>query len=380
MMSRPNFRLFWMAAGLIGALIMAFLLFPEISAAFWHNPILNTGIFIVLAIGILSAFWQVLSLKADIDWVESFQRGRHSVAGIAPPRLLAPIAAMLKDKEGSRISLSPISARSLLDGLQARLDEGREISRYLITLLILLGLLGTFWGLLGTINAVAKAIATLDLTSSDPATMFQQLKASLQSPLNGMGTAFSASLFGLSGSLLLGYIDLQAGQARNRFFSEFEDWLSGQARLTSSGPMMEGEQPIPVYIQALLEQTAESLDNLQRTIAKGESDRVHANASVKAIGDHLAALSDHLRSQTRTTDRMAEEWRQALQRWIDVAETGNLGIDPASRAHLRNLDTQTARLVEELATRREGIVEELRAEIKLLARTIAAAAGGERQP
>src|SRR6185295_11525984 len=261
-MSRPTTQLLWMVVGLVAAAGLVFLLWQPIVSSFLHSPGLNSGILAVALIGIVYIFYQVGRLTTDINWLEGFQRGGHADS-FAHPRLLAPLAAMVKDKQHNRLSMSATSLRSVLDGIQARLDEHREISRYLITLLILLGLLGTFWGLLGTINAVTAAITGLDISSSDPARLFDDLKRSLQGPLAGMGTAFSASLFGLSGSLLLGYLDLQAGQAHNRFFGEVEDWLSGQTKLGSGGAMMEGDQPVPAYIQALLEQTAESLDNLQ---------------------------------------------------------------------------------------------------------------------
>jgi hypothetical protein len=225
------------------------------------------------------------------------------------------------------------------------------------------------------------AIRSLDFSGSDPATMFEQLQASLQAPLKGMGTAFSASLFGLSGSLLLGYLDLQAGQARNRFFSELEDWLSGQARLTGGGPIVEGEQSVPVYIQALLEQTAESLENLQRSIARTEGDRAQSNANFKAVADHLVTLSDQMRMESQVMNRVAEtqaEMRQVIQRITDLAQQGGFGIDPTSRNHLRNIDVQLARLGDELNAGRNAMLQDLRSEIKLLARTIAVAAGLER--
>ncbi len=381
MMSRPTSRIMWMAVGLIAAALLVFLLLSDIAAAFWHNPALNTGILLVLLLGILFVFWQVLTLNADIDWIESFQRGQHAAVALPRPRLLVPLAAMIKDKVGSRLSLSATSLRSVLDGLQSRLDDGHEISRYLITLLILLGLLGTFWGLLGTINAVAEAIRNLAFSGADPATMFEQLQTSLRAPLKGMGTAFSASLFGLAGSLLLGYLDLQAGQARNRFFVEVEDWLSGQARLTGGGPIADGDQPIPVYIQALLEQTAEGLENLQRSITRTEGDRAQANANFKAVADHLVALSDQLRAEQQVMGRVADtqsEMRQVISRLTDLAQQGGFGIDPTSRNHLRNIDVQLARLGDELNTGRNVLIQDLRGEIKLLARTIAVAAGLER--
>ncbi len=380
-MSRPTTQLLWMVIGLVAAGGVAFLLWDRIAVSFLHNPALNGGILMVLLVGTVFIFYQVARLTTDINWIENFQRGGNP-GSFDQPRLLAPLAAMMKDKAHHRLSLNATSLRSVLDGIQARLDEHREISRYLITLLILLGLLGTFWGLLGTINAVAAAIHGLDLTGSDPAALFDDLKQSLQGPLDGMGTAFSASLFGLSGSLLLGYFDLQAGQAHNRFFGEVEDWLSGQTRLTSGGAMLEGDQPVPAYIQALLEQTAESLDNLQRTISRTEADRLAASNNFKVLADHMIALTDQLRAQQQVVQRLMEtqtDMRSVIGKLADVAQHGGFGIDPNSRTHLRNIDALLARMADDIAAGRHNAVQELRSEIKLLTRTIAVAAGMEQQ-
>ena len=380
-MSRPTPQLFWMVVGVVAAAAVAFVLWDRIMVSFWHNPALNSGILVVLLVGTIFVFYQVARLTTDINWIENFQRG-GSPGSFDHPRLLAPLAAMVKDKQLNRLTMSATSLRSVLDGIQARLDEHREISRYLITLLILLGLLGTFWGLLGTINAVTTAITGLDLTGSDPARLFDDLKQSLQGPLAGMGTAFSASLFGLSGSLLLGYLDLQAGQAHNRFFGEVEDWLSGQTRLTSGGALMEGDQPVPAYIQALLEQTAESLDNLQRTISHTESDRLAASNNFKVLADHMIALTDQLRAQQQVVQRLMEtqtDMRSVIAKLADVAQHGGFGIDPNSRTHLRNIDALLARMADDIASGRHNAVQELRSEIKLLTRTIAVAAGMEQQ-
>ena len=381
-MSRPTTQLLWMVVGLVAAGGLVFLLWEPIVSSFLHSPGLNSGILAVALIGIVYIFYQVGRLTTDINWLEGFQRGGHTDS-FAHPRLLAPLAAMVKDKQHNRLSMSATSLRSVLDGIQARLDEHREISRYLITVLILLGLLGTFIGLLTTINAVTAAITGLDITGSgDPAAMFEDLKKSLQGPLAGMGTAFSASLFGLSGSLLLGYLDLQAGRAHNRFFGEVEDWLSGQAKLTTGGSMIEGDQPVPAYIQALLEQTAESLDNLQRTISRTEADRLAASNNFKVLADHMIALTDQLRAQQQVVQRLMEtqtDMRSVIAKLADVAQHGGFGIDPNSRTHLRNIDALLARMADDIAAGRHNAVQELRSEIKLLTRTIAVAAGMEQQ-
>jgi len=376
-MSRPTQQLLWMVVGLVAAGGLVFLLWTPITTAFWHNPALNSGILAVLLIGIVFIFWQVIRLNGDISWLESFVRGGNTTS-TEQPRLLAPFATMMRERTG-RVNMSATTLRSVLDGVQSRLEESHEISRYFISLLILLGLLGTFWGLLGTISAVAAAIRDLNISGTDPAGMFTTLKSSLEGPLAGMGTAFSASLFGLSGSLVLGYLDLQAGQAQNRFYVDVEDWLSGMTRIGGGGALADGDQSVPAYIQALLEQTAESLENLQRTMARSEENRVQANAGFNALAEHLVVINDQLRAQQQMSKHLADsqgDIRTVLTKLIDVAQSGGLGIDTQSRAHLRNIDTQLSHVLQEVSHGRTQSVQELRSEIKLLARTIAATAGG----
>ena len=233
-MSTPGRLLLWMVLGLVAVLGLAYLLWTQIYIAFLHNPALNSGIFVVLLIGIVYIFWQVIRLYREIAWIERLKRNDIGGSSGVEPILLAPMAAMMRERTG-RLSLSAMALRSLLDSISARLDESRDISRYFIGLMVFLGLLGTFWGLLGTISGVAEAIGAISVAgASDVTQLFAQLKQGLGGPLAGMGTAFSASLFGLSGSLLLGYLELLAGQAQNRFFNELEEWLSERTRLTSS--------------------------------------------------------------------------------------------------------------------------------------------------
>jgi len=381
-MSRPNRYLAWMVVCLVAVAALAVVLFQPLSAAFRVNPALNGGILAVLVIGIVYIFWQVGRLFRDIDWIEAYRRGDPAISSRPGPRLLAPMAAMIGERKG-RLSLSALSLRSLLDGVSARLEESYDISRYLGSLLIFLGLLGTFWGLLGTINEVGNAIGRLSVDTTDPAAMFSQLKEGLQGPLTGMGTAFGASLFGLAGYLVLGFLELQASQAQNRFYNELEDWLSAQTRLSSGGPVGEGgDQSVPAYIQALLEQTADSLDSLQRTMSRGEESRIQANSNFQQLADRLSTLTDQMRTEQQLMVKLAEsqsEMRPLLTRLADLAASGGFGLDETSRHHLRNVDVHMTRLIEELNIGRQYTVQELRSEIRLLARTIAALAEeGER--
>ena len=213
---------------------LAAILFEQLQRSLLTNPGLNGLILGVLALGIVYAFRQVIRLYPEIRWVNAYRIADPGLSIAHKPVLLAPMATMLRDRTGV-LSLSTAAMRSFMDSIGSRLDEARDTGRYLVGLLVFLGLLGTFWGLLETIQSVGKAIESLGTQGSDNAQLFGELKAGLAAPLKGMGTAFSASLLGLSGSLVLGFLELQASHAHNRFYNELEEWLSGITELTPSG-------------------------------------------------------------------------------------------------------------------------------------------------
>jgi hypothetical protein len=350
---------------------------PQLHHAFLANPPLNGMIIGVLAIGVFYVFRQVLMLGREVSWLETYRSGRPGLSTQAAPRLLAPMAAMLGERTG-RLSLSALSTRSMLDGIASRLDESRDISRYMIGLLIFLGLLGTFWGLLQTVQSIGGVIAGLQLGTGDLSQVFSDLKRGLNEPLSGMGTSFSSSLFGLAGSLVLGFLDLQAGQAQNRFYNDLEDWLAGVTRL-SSGALggAEADQAVPAYVQALLEQTADSLENLQRTLHRGEESRITSNTALVQLADKLSTLTDQMRTEQALMIKLAEnqlELRPILTKLAEGAGGARSFDDDGVRNHIRNIDVYMARLLEELATGRSEMVEELRSEIRVLSRTLAAIA------
>jgi hypothetical protein len=354
-------------------------LYPQMRYAFFANPVLNGMIIGVLFIGILYIFRTIVMLKPEVDWIDAYIDSDGRVTTAWEPRLLAPMATMLGERQ-ARLSLSTLSMRSLLDGIASRLEETREISRYMIGLLVFLGLLGTFWGLLRTVESVARVISGLDPSGGDVAQVFSELKSGLEAPLSGMGTAFSSSLFGLAGSLVLGFLELQATQAQNRFYNNLEEWLSGLTRLSSGSLNVEGEQPIPALIQALLEQTADSLDELQRAMARGEEGRSVANNNLLTLTERIGLLADQMQDEQDLMRRLADnqmELMPVLHRLSDAASTGNFGVDDATRNHLRNIEVYSARMLEELASGRTQAVQEIRNEIRLLARTIAAIAEQE---
>lgn len=356
--------------------ILIAMLSPVLQMAFLHNPALNGTILAILVFGCVFSFSQVLRLKPEIDWLEQFGRDQgnsqsSTIVPTSPIRMLAPMAAMLGERKG-KLSLSPNSTRSMLDSIGARLDEGRDIARYLIGLLILLGLLGTFWGLIQTVGSVGDVIGRLSMSGGDAVAAFDDLKRGLATPLAAMGTAFSSSLFGLAGSLIMGFLDLQAGAAQNRFYNELEEWLSGQTRV-SSGSVGEGEQSVPAYIQALLETSADSLENLQRTIARGEEGRIAATTGLITLTDRLSNLGEQMKAQQTLLTQLAEsqiEMRPVMTRLAE--RLGAPQGDDVTRNHLRNIEIYLARLIDEISKSRAETVQELRTEIRLVARTIAA--------
>ncbi|ALG71032.1 flagellar motor protein MotA [Azospirillum thiophilum] len=374
LMTRPARFLTRMILFLVVVGIVCGLLFPALRSAFLNNAPLNGVILATLLAGIAFIFRQVLMLRPEVDWLEQYQSG-ISPASLQEPVLLAPMARMLGERRG-RLTLSALSMRSLLDGIASRLDESRELSRYLIGLLIFLGLLGTFWGLLHTVQSVGTVIGSLSVQGGDVGTMFSHLQQGLEAPLVGMGTAFSSSLFGLAGSLVLGFLELQASQAHNRFFQDLEDWLSSATRLSSgaAGGLESGDHSASAYLTALLEQTAENLDSLQRTVATAEEGRRAANANLMALTERLSSLTDHMRAEQQLLLRLGENQLEVKGLLDRLADNATAGFDDASRQHLRNMDIYLARIVEESSNGRVQAVQEIRSEIKLLARTIAALA------
>ncbi len=230
-MSKPRYYMVIMVFFLALVAGVCVLLYLPLRQAFMANWGFNTMIFGALAIGVFLNFRRVVVLGPEISWIEIFRTGTSGLSVAESPQLLRPLAKHLDGMHRDRFSLSVLSLQTVLDGIRGRMDESREISRYLISLLVFLGLLGTFWGLLGTIGAVSSVVGGLEVGSGDFNLMFQTMKAGLQEPLKGMGTAFSSSLFGLGGSLILGFLDIQANHAQNRFFNELEEWLSGVTQL-----------------------------------------------------------------------------------------------------------------------------------------------------
>jgi hypothetical protein len=384
-MTRPTTYLIRMLIFLAAVLAVGIFLIPKLRIFFASNPALNAFIFFVLLLGIIWNLRQVTRLEPEVAWVGDYQRARQRLSGLVPPKLLAPMARMLASRaeaagrEG-RVTLSAQAMRGLLDGIGSRLDESRELSRYATALMIFLGLLGTFWGLLKTVSAVADVIQGMSVGGGDINAVFDQLKAGLAGPLAGMSTAFSSSMFGLAGALVLGFLDLQAGQAQNRFYNELEDWLAGFTRLSSGVLGGDGEGGnVPHYVQALLEQTAENMEGLQAVLSRGEEGRQQSTQTLTTLAERLNTFTDTMRANQQLMLRIAESQSSltpALQRLSDNRD--HRASDEVAHAHLRNIEHALQRLIAESEQGRLQTTSELRNDIRVLTRTIAAMSDGAR--
>lgn len=302
----PRLYLARMIVFLILVGFVAAILYLQIQNAFVANPGLNGLIVGVLFLGIAYAFRQIFRLFPEVNWVNSFRIADPGLEIDHTPVLLAPMAALLRDRQG-RMSLSTVSMRSLLDSLASRLDEARDISRYMIGLLIFLGLLGTFWGLLNTVTAVGATIESLDISQNESGAVFEELKTGLQAPLAGMGTAFSSSLFGLAGSLVLGFLDLQASQAQARFYNDLEDWLS---TVTDISAGEGGDYTVPHYLRMDLRDMQGQIERIDSTLHETLTSEPDEPVDMEAI-ELLADAVHGLVKQMREEQKVVREWAQA---------------------------------------------------------------------
>ncbi len=292
--------------------ILTVMIIPQIKDAVLTNIFLNGLIIFVMLFGVVYCFGQVLRLYPEIRWVNAFRIADPGLAAGLQPVLLAPMATMLRDRTGT-LSLSTASMRSIMDSIGSRLDEARDTGRYLVSLLVFLGLLGTFWGLLDTIGAVGKAISSLDTKASDNAAMFQELKDGLAAPLKGMGTAFSASLLGLAGSLILGFLELQANHAQSRFYNQLEEWLSGITDLAPGAAAGDGGNRMLTATLYDLQRVMVDLSARIETMGNGGGGP--ASAGTNASVNDLAHGIDTLVKQMRAEQKVVREWvdEQAAQ-------------------------------------------------------------------
>jgi hypothetical protein len=328
-LASPQIYLWRMMIFVIITAFIALILYRQASVAFLSNPGLIGVILAVLFIGIVLVFRQVLRLFPEIRWVNTFRVAEPGVEVERPPVLLAPMATLLGDRIG-RMAISTQTMRSILDSIQMRLDEDRELSRYLVSLLIFLGLLGTFWGLLQTVSAVADTIRDLNVSSANTGVIFEDLKAGLAAPLGGMGTAFSSSLFGLAGSLILGFLDLQAGQAQNMFYNDLEDWLSTVTDLDPD--MIEARGGVTTA-----EDLRVAIERLSRSIQEGGGGQAGGGSTQRAttamanLAEGIQGLVQHMRSE-----------QQVIRSWVETQSEQQRDLKELLDAISRALQTPAA--------------------------------------
>ena len=314
-LSSPRIFLVRIVVFLILCSLVIVVLNRQIWTAFLANPGLNALIICALLIGVVLSFRQVIRLFPEVNWVNGFRLADPALAVGKPPVLLAPMAAILRDRIG-RMAISSQMMRGILDSIAARLDEARDLSRYMTGLLIFLGLLGTFWGLIETVTSVGKVIEGLKV-GGDAGAIFDSLKEGLAAPLSGMGISFSSSLFGLAGSLVLGFLDLQTSQAQNRFYTDLEDWLSTTVRDLGAGELTAAGAPVDLKA---------SIERLQLAISDGGSSRA-ATTAMANLAEAIQGLVQHMRTEQQMirdwVDSQSEQHRE-IRRLLEVMVRENV--------------------------------------------------------
>ncbi|PJI86093.1 hypothetical protein BC777_2450 [Yoonia maricola] len=366
--SQPIRQLLFMLTvlGLVGAGF--YLGLEQITAIYQSNPYLNGVILGVFVLGVLSCFNQVFVLMKSVRWIERFARdaGGHSFS--AAPSLLAPLATLLRSR-GARTQVSSSSGRSILDSVAQRIDEDREITRYIGNVLIFLGLLGTFYGLATTVPALVETIRSLNPGEGESgADIFARLQSGLEAQLGGMGTAFSSSLLGLAGSLIVGLLELFAGHGQNRFYRELEEWLSTITRVGIDGEEGVGGADLSA-MGPFVEQLGELMDTIQMMMGQTDADREENDqrfASLAMAIEKLAQAST-TNSNTALLERVALGQEALIQKMDD---NGMDGIDAESRMRLRSIDVQLLRILEEMSAGRQESIGDLRGEIANLTNAI----------
>lgn len=348
--------------------------FATIVSIFLVNPWLNGAILVVFILGVLFCFRQVFQLMTAVSWIESFARHAPGNDLENVPALLGPLATLLRSR-GARMQISSSSARSILDSVAQRVDEDREITRYLSSTLIFLGLLGTFYGLATTVPALVETIRSLNVTDNESgAEIFTRLQAGLEAQLGGMGTAFSSSLLGLAGSLVVGLLELFAGHGQNRFYNELEDWLSTMTRVSLSAEDAGGQGEAGLMAQ-VADHLGEQLEALQMLFTQSDIARSQIDQKLDRLTEAITLLAERTDpgGTVAALGRVADG-QDRLLAVLERQDRGGEGIDAESRMRLRSIDVQLLRILEEISAGRQETVADLRAEIAGLSRALRAPA------
>jgi hypothetical protein len=343
---------------------------PALEGIFAANPWLNGAIGFVFAIGVLACFWQMIQLIQSVNWIKSLARQQGNVASV-PPSLLAPLAALLRTR-GARMQISSSSARSILDSVATRIDEERDITRYLANLLIFLGLLGTFYGLATTVPGIVATIRALaPQEGQSMVDAFNGLMSGIEEQLSGMGTAFSTSLMGLAGSLVIGMLELFAGHGTNRFYRELEEWVSTFTRLGLSSGEGEGAANETGAIAMALDTMVEQMESLQVLYSQADINRAIVDDRLGQLADaveRVAARMEQDAGQSALLRRIAEG-QEKIAAALALPE-GGAHVDAESRMRLRSIDVQLLRILEEISAGRQESITDLRGDLAALTAAI----------
>jgi hypothetical protein len=359
-----------LALGLVTA--GGILAYPSVAPVFLANPYLNGFIAMVFLIGVLACFWQVVSLIKSVNWIVGFASNRAGHEVTIAPQLLAPLAALLRSRK-AKMQVSSSSAQSILDSVATRIDEVREITRYIVNLLIFLGLLGTFYGLATTVPALVDTIRGLAPQEGEGGVeIFARLMGGLENQLQGMGVAFASSLLGLAGSLVVGLLELFASHGQNRFYRELEEWLSSITRIgfSSGDGDSSSEQN---FMAGVLDSMAEQMEGLQMMFVQSDVARSITDEKLGVVADALKKMADRSGGADGNADLLRiAEGQEALLTKLNSGSMGD-GLDAEARMRLRSIDVQLLRVLEEMAAGRQETVSDLRADIALLTQTIRSA-------
>jgi len=362
--SQPIRQIIMMTLAIGLASIGLFMALNDVIAVVTANLYLNGFIFFVFCVGIISCFVQVFQLIYSVRWIENFARdpGHSSL----PPQILAPLATLLRSR-GSRMQIAASSTRSILDSVATRIEEAREISRYIVNLLIFLGLLGTFYGLATTVPSLVETIRSLAPEDGESGfEVFNRLMNGLEGQLSGMGIAFSSSLLGLAGSLLVGLLELFAGHGQNRFYRELEEWLSSITRLGFSSD--DGETSTEnAFFTAVMDQMSEQMDAMRSMFKQSDDTRTMVDEKISVLAENLSKLTVQL-EQSAPSNAALERVAAGQEKLLEVLSNmeKNDAVDAESRMRLRSIDVQMLHLMEDLAAGRQETIASIRADVHAL--------------
>lgn len=364
------------ALGLVG--VGLYLALPRILPVFLSNLYLNGFILLVFVVGVFACFYQVYQLAASVRFIEGFAQNRPGANIAKPPLLMAPLAALLGSRK-AETSISTTSARSILDSVESRIGEEREMTRYITNTLIFLGLLGTFYGLATTVPALVETIRGLQPTAGEAGVdMFNRLMSGLDSQLSGMGVAFASSLLGLGGSLIVGLLELFASHGQNRFYRELEEWLSSITRLSFSAA--DGDSSAEQnFMAGVLEHMSDQMDGLRELMAGSEASRTTLEGQIGDLATTMTNLATRMETGDDTRDALLRvaDGQDRLLAQLAQGGGGGEGLDAEARMRLRSIDVQLLRLVEEITAGRLETTAEIRGDLARLTNTIARAIAAE---